>query len=1076
MSKDILIKQVQVEFLRGGPPHNQLLSPLTSYLAISGNAGAGIVRVPYEHAEFERRLKDLRYETGDTSDRQAMLHSIGTEMGQMLGAVPGVPGALDSTRSETFIHLRITLSASELALLPFELSKVPVSATSTGENWLSLQSRPPVCITRNIRTVSPEGVTWPDTPRILFIVGDKDSTPYLEHRQVMLSAIEPFRYPADPQAPQIEFNENDRCQRYEKLLTILVNPTLGEIRTECNRHAYTHVHVLAHGDLNDASRNSFGLVLFDEHGAPNIVSGEQFAGALISVQGHGIHRPTVVTLASCDSANVGTIIVPGASFAHALHQSGIPLVIASQFPLSKDGSIPLTKTLYEGLLWGGNPLVLLHQARTELHTGSALWHDWASLVVYEALPLAWAEQLDTLRYKQSKRAMNAALERIDLAVKAATNKEQPKTLKSLNLVLDSALDRLPFNGQYGIECLGLRASSRKRLAQAVFQLPGNDEIKKGLPEASELLQLAFQDYLEGARGLLLNDSRGVQRIATLHWLLVQVVSLSAVLGREPDESKWLAAKLCADLYVDHHVLEERAWAHGSLAELWLVRLAGQNLTKEEKASFSKKALEQVTLLGGFYPHNDDFPIKSTRRQLERYVRWWGATAFEKSLPGVKRSSWTGAGGLIETANKMIKVLQRKALAPSKDDHSGAVESIIGDSKPSSPGELNSLQHPKDSGSSRPKSGRATKTEPTLSPKKRTGAFFEIEMLQAGHGDALWIEYGTGDEVHRVLIDCGTHQTVRELSRRMEALPEHERFFELFVMTHIDSDHIGGALPLLKTIRNGVRFGDVWFNGWRHLSGRLGARQGEIFSSAIEGLKLPWNSHFDGDAVVVGGGKLPEVTLPGGMKLTLLSPQPQQLKKLAPAWSRELKRAGLEPGTPVDYSRFLKGTPTQSTDVDELAATPFASDAGLPNGSSIGLLAEFKGASIILGADAHAPVLVDSIRKLMKERKSGKRFKVDAFKVSHHASQNNVSTELIELLKCPKYLISTNGDHFNHPDRQAVARIIKHGGPGPALYFNYKSDFNSVWEREDLQEKYNYTTTYPEPEQNGIGISLLARNR
>jgi hypothetical protein len=37
----------------------------TSYLAISGNAGAGIVRVPYEHAEFERRLKDLRYETGD---------------------------------------------------------------------------------------------------------------------------------------------------------------------------------------------------------------------------------------------------------------------------------------------------------------------------------------------------------------------------------------------------------------------------------------------------------------------------------------------------------------------------------------------------------------------------------------------------------------------------------------------------------------------------------------------------------------------------------------------------------------------------------------------------------------------------------------------------------------------------------------------------------------------------------------------------------------------------------------------------------------------------------------------------
>jgi hypothetical protein len=47
MAEEIQIKLVQVEFLRGGPRHNQLLPPLMSYLAISGNAGAEIVRVPY---------------------------------------------------------------------------------------------------------------------------------------------------------------------------------------------------------------------------------------------------------------------------------------------------------------------------------------------------------------------------------------------------------------------------------------------------------------------------------------------------------------------------------------------------------------------------------------------------------------------------------------------------------------------------------------------------------------------------------------------------------------------------------------------------------------------------------------------------------------------------------------------------------------------------------------------------------------------------------------------------------------------------------------------------------------------
>src|SRR5215203_2805792 len=135
MSEEIQIRLVHVEFLRSGPPHNQLLSPLTQYLAIAGNGVAGVVSVPYEQAEFERRLKQLRYETGDAEDRQAMLHATGVEMGKVLGAVPGLPGALAPVPNQPgeLIQLRITLSASELAMLPFELAKVPVSATSTAE-------------------------------------------------------------------------------------------------------------------------------------------------------------------------------------------------------------------------------------------------------------------------------------------------------------------------------------------------------------------------------------------------------------------------------------------------------------------------------------------------------------------------------------------------------------------------------------------------------------------------------------------------------------------------------------------------------------------------------------------------------------------------------------------------------------------------------------------------------------------------------------------------------------------------------------------------------------------------------
>src|SRR3954451_22723082 len=193
MSENIQIRLVTVEFLRAGPPHNQLLSPLTQYLTVCGDAGAGVVTVPYEHAAFERRLKELRYETGEASDRLAMIHDVGVEMGKILGSVPGLPGALtvDPNRSSTLIHLRLILSASELAHLPFELAKTPVGQGATTESWLAVQTRPPICLTRNIRTVSTEGVVWPHKPRILFISSDPNFVPFDKHLEALLAAIEP---------------------------------------------------------------------------------------------------------------------------------------------------------------------------------------------------------------------------------------------------------------------------------------------------------------------------------------------------------------------------------------------------------------------------------------------------------------------------------------------------------------------------------------------------------------------------------------------------------------------------------------------------------------------------------------------------------------------------------------------------------------------------------------------------------------------------------------------------------------------------------------------------------------------
>ena len=1063
MGTDAKIRRVSVEFLRPGPSHNQLLSPYTQYLAVCNDAGAGVVTVPYEHHVFERRLKELRYETGDQTDRLDMLHEIGAVMGGILESVPGLTGELMPDRQgATLVHLRMTLSAAELALLPFELAQVPVGSSGSA---LSIQTRPPVAVTRHIRTVPSEGIIWPQRPRILFVVGDKDVVPYSEHRNALLGAIKPFQYPNRDEGPS---SEDDAIQRFGDLLTIMVDPNLTELQTECQTSAYTHIHVLTHGDRDDMAKGAYGLVLRGESGAPDVVLGERFVSAITRVG----HHPSVVTIASCDSGNAGPIVIPAASFAHAVHKAGIPLVVGAQFPLSKEGSIPLTRRLYEGLLWGEHPLCVLQEARAELHARyNTNWHDWASVVVYESLPLLLDDQLDTLRYHQAMRASNAALEGIDIGV--AAKEVTLESLESLKEAAALAVDRLPLQGHYGVECLGLRASSQKRLAQAAFSLAGRvDATVSGHWDPYQLLEQSKLEYRRAVDGLLVNDSRAIQRKATLHWVLVQLVSLTHVLEETLDPGEWEAGRLSAERYENHADTQERAWAYGSLAELWLLKLGMPNLSEEERLKSRTKAEEYTQKLSDFYPGIDEFPVKSTRRQFDRYLSWWGDPRFATGLQrtGDQRPlTWTAAGGLLETAKRMVAILRRRTVSlPTRKQPAGR--------EPQNGGGTGKGGGTEKGGST--KRARASSSSSGATAGARVGSsrkaqFFNIEALPAGHGDCLWIEYGDKTTTHRWLIDCGTQSTSKALLKRVDAVPANERLLELFILSHIDSDHIGGALPFFKAVQQGLRFNDVWFNGWRHVSGQLGARQGEMFSTAILDFELPWNLWRHGRTIAVDRGPLPEHILPGGMKLTLLSPTPAELAKLKPVWTRELKRAGLEPGARVDYSKLLKGTPSTSTDLDELADTKFGGDNGAPNGTSIAVLAEYGGASALLAADAHAPVLVNSIKQLLTTR-GGDRLKVDVYKVSHHGSQNNVSTELIQLLDCPQYIISTNGDHFCHPDRQAIARILKYGGAKPTLHFNYRSKYNAVWEDPALRKAwtYKFEATYPAPDQAGAIVSLI----
>ncbi len=307
-------------------------------------------------------------------------------------------------------------------------------------------------------------------------------------------------------------------------------------------------------------------------------------------------------------------------------------------------------------------------------------------------------------------------------------------------------------------------------------------------------------------------------------------------------------------------------------------------------------------------------------------------------------------------------------------------------------------------------------------------------MPAQQGDAIWLEYGKPSALHRVLIDAGTPATAPLIRKRIEKLAPRDRRFDLLVITHVDTDHIGGVLKLLSNLPSQRQFDDVWFNGWPQIrsarSSILGPVDGEILSTALEKKKLPWNECFNETAVMLPkSGTPPQRTLRGGMKLTVLSPGELQLVKLRAEWKSVVEDAGLDPKNRNRWKNLLaaaahKGVKSSilgEPSVETLARSKFDPDTAPANGSTIALLAEFDGKSVLLSGDAYAPVLVDAIARLRKTRGISK-LKVDLFKLPHHGSSGNINSDLLAALPSPRYVFSTSGAIFGHPDDEAVARV------------------------------------------------------
>ena len=374
--------------------------------------------------------------------------------------------------------------------------------------------------------------------------------------------------------------------------------------------------------------------------------------------------------------------------------------------------------------------------------------------------------------------------------------------------------------------------------------------------------------------------------------------------------------------------------------------------------------------------------------------------------------------------------------------------------------------------------------------------FRIKLLPALHGDCIWIEYGEIGATRHVLIDGGPLGAFGALRAHVESLPAEAREVELLVVTHIDADHIDGIVKLLRHPELGLKYNEVWFNGWPQLERSLAggsyasAGGGELERGAVSGgaldltlvrSGLAGNDRFQGYAALVPDqGELPRARLPGGLVITLLSPTAEKLRALRATWLATFEALGGTPGDEafigerLDRDRRFRGEgalPALPGGLDEAADAATKLDAAVANGSSLAFVAEYEGRRCAFLGDAHAPPVQQALGRMARERGEDP-LRLDAVKVSHHGSDGNTTTLLLQKMACRTFLVSTNGSVFNHPDDAAIARIVKHAAPA-RLLFNYTSDRTRKWGDPTLQQQGNFQAVFPPEGSEGIELDLLA---
>lgn len=310
---------------------------------------------------------------------------------------------------------------------------------------------------------------------------------------------------------------------------------------------------------------------------------------------------------------------------------------------------------------------------------------------------------------------------------------------------------------------------------------------------------------------------------------------------------------------------------------------------------------------------------------------------------------------------------------------------------------------------------------------------KVNILDAGHGDCILLDF-----THTlVLIDSGpkTFLIRRNVIDKLKNLL-NDRTIDIAIVTHNDDDHIGGYEYVLSS---GIKIEKFIFNSLSIC--------GELFNDHEQQISYNQDVSLDTfikdktvslEALVFGN----EPVIINDIKFIPLTPTIDALHHMHDDYIKKNQ---------PQISSDEKVEPTLLVCIEEVAngGDKFLPDRSITNRTSLSLIIEYNGFRGLFLGDAWATDVVESFR--LSKIEPG--FCVT--KLSHHGSERNSNSELINIIGKTEYIICADKSKHNHPNNKTIARILVQY---PEAIFHFSSN------NEDVRSIFN--------ENNVLGSQML----